>query len=119
MTMKLILEAIAYSLIYSAFMLFLFQKQGARKQRYNYPPAIRERAIQKGITSQKELDETAKKNKSVGLAVMMLLCIVITSSINHQTSFGAGFWQSYFFLNSFSLTHWSSILSGSAIPNGG
>lgn len=102
MTLKLILEAIAYTLIYSAFMLILFRKQGAKKQLYNYPPAIRERAVQKGIITQEELNQNAKKNKSVGLLMMMLPCIVITSGINHQFSFGAGFWQAYLFLNAFS-----------------
>ena len=48
---KIVLEAIAYTLLYTAFMLLLFKKQGARHQLYNYPPAIQKRAIEKGITT--------------------------------------------------------------------
>ncbi len=51
MLSKIILEAIAYSLLYSAFMLVLFRAQGARKQLYNYPPAIQKRAIERGIVA--------------------------------------------------------------------
>lgn len=61
MAAKIIIEAIIYTLLYSVFMLILFRIQGAKYQLYNYPPAIRERAIEKGIITQKELDEHAKK----------------------------------------------------------
>ena len=52
MTLKLILEAIIYTLLYSAFLVALFKKQGATYQLYNYPPAIQKRAIEKGINKQ-------------------------------------------------------------------
>ena len=67
MITRIVVEAIVYSLLYSAFMLALFKGQGARKQLYNYPPAIRERAIERGIATQEELDANAKKNKLIGL----------------------------------------------------
>lgn len=100
---KIILEAVIYSAVYSAFMLILFRIQGARRQIYNYPPAIRERAIEKGITTQEELDANSKKNKSVGLLMMIVLSVVITCVFNKQYTFLAGFVQSYIFLNVFSL----------------
>ena len=52
MAAKIVVEAIVYSLVYSVFMLGLFKVQGARKQLYNYPPAIQKRAIERGITTQ-------------------------------------------------------------------
>lgn len=101
--MKILLEAVVYSLIYSVFMLILFQKQGAKYQLYNYPPAIRERAIEKGIITQEELNHNAKSNKTIGLIVMIVLSILITCVINKQFTFFAGFIQSYIFFNAFSL----------------
>ena len=103
MIRKLLLEALLYSLVYSAFMLVLFRIQGARKQLYNYPPAIRARAVERGITTQAEMDATAKKNKIFGILVMVLLCLLITCGVNGQRTFAAGFVQSYLFLNAFSL----------------
>ena len=103
MITKIILEAIVYTLLYSAFMLLLFKLQGAKRQLYNYPPAIRECPIKRGITTQEELDSNAKKNKIPGLLVMLLLSIVITCAVNKQFTFFAGFWQSYIFFNVFSL----------------
>ena len=101
--MKIIIEAAAYTLIYTAFMLVLFKIQGAKHQLYNYPPAIQARAIELGITTQAEMDACAKRNKMVGLLVMILLSAVITCGVNRQFTFFAGFWQSYVFLNAFSL----------------
>jgi len=46
MITQITIGAIAYSLIYSVFMLVLFKIQGTRKQLYNYPPAIKERALE-------------------------------------------------------------------------
>lgn len=103
MTGKIILEAIVYTLLYSAFMLVLFKVQGVKKQLYNYPPAIQKRAIERGITTQAEMNAQAKKNKIVGLLGMAILSIVITCGVNKQYTFSAGFWQSYLFFNSFSL----------------
>ena len=103
MVTRIVVEAIVYSLLYSAFMLVLFKVQGARKQLYNYPPAIKERAIERGIITQEELDANAKKNKLIGVLGMALLCIVITCGVNKQYTFFAGFLQSYIFLNAFSL----------------
>lgn len=103
MTMKLIIEAIAYSLVYAAFMVILFRIQGAKKQLYNYPPAILERAVERGITTKEEQNANAKKNKILGILVMAALCVFITCVINGQDTFGAGFTQAYIFLNVFSL----------------
>lgn len=100
---KLAVEALVYTLLYTAFMLALFYTEGVTKQLYNYPPAIQKRAIEKGITTQAEMDAMAKKNKIVGLVMMVLPCIVITCGINHEQSFLAGFVESYIFLNAFSL----------------
>ena len=57
MVIRITVEAIVYSLLYTAFMLVLFRIQGAKYQLYNYPPAIKARAIEKGITTQAELDD--------------------------------------------------------------
>lgn len=101
--MTIMIEAIIYSLLYTVFMLILFMMQGAKKQLYNYPPVIRERAIEKGITTQEEMDANAKRNKIMGSLVMVVACIVITCVVNKQRTFLAGFLQSYIFLNAFSL----------------
>ena len=64
-----------------AVMLVLFRIQGAKYQLYNYPPAIKARAIEKGITTQAELMYIA----------MGWLCIVAIAPIIHslsKTSFG-------------------------------
>lgn len=103
MVTKLIIEALAYSLVYSGILFILFKVQGAKYQLYNYPPAIKERAIQKGITTQEELADHAKKNKIIGLAAMLLLSMLITCVVNRQFTFLAGFVQSYIFFNVFSL----------------
>lgn len=103
MTAKIIGEAVLYSLVYSAFMLVLFNAQGAKKQLYNYPPAIREKAVERGITTQEEMDAMAKKNKIFGILVMVVLCGIFICGVNHEKSFFAGFWQSYILLNAFSL----------------
>lgn len=103
MVTKIILEAIAYSLLYSAFMLILFKVQGTKRQLYNYPPAIQKRAIEREITTQEEMNANAKKNKIVGLLGMIVLSMIITCGVNKQYTFFAGFWQSYIFLNAFSL----------------
>ena len=100
--MKIMIEALLYSLVYSVFMLILFRMQGARYQLYNYPPKIQARAIEKGIITQAELDAHAKKNKLIGILVMILLCMLITCGVNHDRTFLAGFVQSYIFLNAFS-----------------
>lgn len=102
MAAKLIVEAIIYSLVYTAFMLALFKKQGAKRQLYNYPPAIRERAIEKGITTQEEMDANAKKNKIPGIVMMVVLSVILTCVVNKQGTFLAGFLESYLFLNAFS-----------------
>lgn len=103
MIVKITIEAIIYTLVYTAMMLGIFKVQGARRQLYNYPSAIREKAIERGITTQEELDANAKKNKSVGLLLMLLLCVFMTCIINKQHTFLDGFVQSYIFLNVFSL----------------
>ena len=103
MTTRLLLEAVVYALVYSAFIVLLFRAQGAKHQLYNYPPAIQKRAIERGITTQAEMDAAAKPNKLFGLLVMVVLCLVITCAVNQQYTFAAGFFQSYLFLNVFSL----------------
>ena len=103
MIIRVSIEAVMYSLLYTAFMLILFRTQGVKKQLYNYPPAIKERALALGITTQEEMDACAKKNKTLGLVVMALLCIAITCGVNRQYTFSAGFWQSYIFFNALSL----------------
>lgn len=103
MITQITIEAIVYSLIYSVFMLILFKVQGTRKQLYNYPPAIKERALEQGITTQEEMNTTAKKNKTIGLLVMAVLSVIITCGVNRQYTFFNGFLQSYIFFNAFSL----------------
>lgn len=102
MIVRLIIEAIIYTLLYSLFLVVLFKHQGAKRQLYNYPPAIQKRAIEKGITTQEELDANAKKNKVLGINVMLILCIIMTILINHQYTFFDGFLQSYIFVITFS-----------------
>ena len=103
MAAKIIMEAIAYALVYSVFMVILFKVQGAKRQLYNYPPAIQKRAIERGITTQEEMNANAKKNKIIGIIVMILLGVAISCGINKEKTFLAGFAQSYIFLNAFSL----------------
>lgn len=103
MVIKIVIEAIIYTLVYSLAMLTIFKVQGIRRQLYNYPPAIRDRAIEKGITTQQEMDTNAKKNKLVGTLLMIVLCVLITCAVNRQYTFFAGFVQTYIFLNAFSL----------------
>lgn len=103
MITKIVAEAIVYSLIYSAFMMMIFKVEGVRKQLYNYPPVIQARAIERGITTQEEMDTTAKRNKIIGLFGMIILSIIIICGVNKQFTFFDGFWQSYIFLNAFSL----------------
>lgn len=103
MVTKIIIEAVIYALLYSAFLVVLFKIQGAKRQLYNYPDAIQKRAIEKGITTQEELTANSKKNKPIGLLVMLLMSVVITCVINKQGSFLAGFVQAYIFFNVFSL----------------
>lgn len=100
---KIVIEAIIYMLVYSLAMLSLFKVQGARRQLYNYPPAIQKRAIEKGITTQEEMNTNAKKNKIIGVLMMIVLSIFITCVVNKQFTFLDGFIQSYIFLNAFSL----------------
>ena len=112
MITKIILEAIVYTLLYSAFMLLLFKFQGAKRQLYNYPPAIRECAIKRGITTQEELDSNAKKNKLSPLSSPAHS----TNSLPFLQASGSPTSSSTFFP---CLMHWWSTPSGSAIPNGG
>lgn len=49
MVIRITVEAIVYSLLYTAFMLVLFRIQGAKYQLYNYPPAIKARLLKKGL----------------------------------------------------------------------
>lgn len=103
MIVKIVIEAIIYTLVYSLAMLTIFKVQGVRRQLYNYPPAIKDWAIEKGITTQQEMDTNAKKNKLVGTLLMIVLCVLITCAVNRQYTFFAGFVQTYIFLNAFSL----------------
>lgn len=100
---KIVIEAIIYMLVYSLAMLSLFKVQGARRQLYNYPPAIQKRAIEKGITTQEEMNTNAKKNKIIGVLMMIVLSVFITCVVNKQFTFLDGFIQAYIFLNAFSL----------------
>ena len=100
---KIAIEAIIYTLVYSLAMLLLFKVQGARRQLYNYPPAIQKRAIEKGITTQEEMNANAKKNKIIGTLMMLVFSVFITCVVNRQFTFLDGFLQSYIFLNAFSL----------------
>ena len=100
---KIVIEAIIYTLVYSLAMLSLFKVQGARRQLYNYPPAIQKRAVEKGITTQEEMNANAKKNKIIGILMMVVFSVFITCVVNRQFTFFDGFLQSYIFLNVFSL----------------
>ncbi len=66
------IEAIAYAFLYSAFTIYLFKVQGAKKQCYNYPLPIQQRALEKGVTTKEQLEAQAKKNKTLGIIVMVL-----------------------------------------------
>lgn len=103
MALKLTIEALVYALLYGAFIAFLVLKQGAARQLYNYPPKIQERAVALGVTTKEEMAANAKKYKPMGFAIMSGLCLVIICAINHETTFWAGFYQSYIFLNAFSV----------------
>ena len=101
--LKLMIEAIAYALVYGAFISLLMIKQGAAMQLYNYPPRIQERAVTLGVTTKEEMAANAKKYKPLGFAVMTAICLFIICAMNHETTFWAGFYQAYIFLNAFSL----------------
>lgn len=103
MVLKLILEAVVYTFLYSAYMLILFKKQGAVKQLHNYPPKIQKRAVELGIVTNEEMTLNSKKNKPFGFVIMAITNLIIICIINHETTFWAGFYQSYIFLNVFSL----------------
>lgn len=57
MTLRLIVEAIIYTVLYSAFLVLLFKKQGTIRQLHNYPPKIRQRAVELGITTAEDMTE--------------------------------------------------------------
>lgn len=61
------------------------------------------RAIEKGITTQEEMNANAKKNKLVGILMMVVFSVFITCVVNRQFTFLDGFLQSYIFFNAFSL----------------
>jgi len=103
MIFKLTIEGIVYALLYGAFIASLLIKQGAIRQLYNYPPQIQEWAIALGITTKEEMATNAKKYKTMGFAVMSGLCLVIICVINNENTFWAGFYQSYIFLDIFSV----------------
>ena len=103
MILKLIIEAVIYSILYALFIAILVIKQGAVRQLYNYPPAIQERAVALGITTKEKMSADAKKFKPMGFVIMSLLNLVIICAVNRETTFLAGFYQSYLFLNTFSL----------------
>lgn len=58
--MRIACEAVLFTLIYSAWMLLVFRRQGALRQVYNYPPKIRERVIELNLISDAELNGAAK-----------------------------------------------------------
>ena len=68
MVIRITVEAIVYSLLYTAFMLVLFRIQGAKYQLYNYPPAIKARAIEKGITTQADWMHMRKRIEYSGFS---------------------------------------------------
>lgn len=103
MTLQLMTEAIIYTVLYSAFLVSLFKKQGAIRQLYNYPPKIQQRAVELGITTVEDMADSARKNKPLGLAVMIAANLLIICVVNGETTFWAGFYESYLFLNVFSL----------------
>lgn len=103
MALRLVIEAIIYTVLYSAFMVVLFKKQGVIKQLYNYPPKIQQRALELGITTKEDMAVNAKRNKPLGLAVMAVANLLIICAVNRETTFWAGFYESYIFLNAFSL----------------
>ena len=49
------------------------------------------------------MDANAKKNKIPGLIMMAVLSLILICGVNKETTFLAGFWQSYIFFNAFSL----------------
>ena len=100
---KIIIEAIIYSVIYGCFLVTLILKQGALKQLYNYPPKIRERVLSLGLTTKEEMAADARKWKPLGFAVMIVLNLVLICAVNGEKTFWAGLWQSYIFLNTWSL----------------
>lgn len=64
MELRLVLEAVIYTLLYSAFIVVLVKRQGVIKQLYNYPPKIQQRAVELGITTKEDMAANAKKYKS-------------------------------------------------------
>jgi len=100
--MKLLAEAFAYALIYTAFLVVLFRRQGAVRQLYNYPPRLQARAVELGITTEDEMRRNAVSNKLLGCVVLVVLDLLFVCGVNGVTGFWAGFWQSYLLLNFYS-----------------
>ena len=103
MVLKITIEAIVYSALYSLFLFVLFKVKGAVFELYNYPPAIKKRAVEIGVTTEAEMAANAKRCKIIGLAVMLIESLVIICGVNRETTFWSGFYQSYIFFNAFSL----------------
>lgn len=64
---------------------------------------IQERAVELDITTVEDMADNAKKNKPLSLAVMIAVNLLIICVANRETIFWAGFYESYIFLNVFSL----------------
>lgn len=103
MELRLVLEAIIYTLLYSAFIVVLVKRQGVIKQLYNYPPKIQQRAVELGIATKEDMASNAKKYKPFGFVVMIAANLFIICVVNRETTFWAGFYESYVFLNAYSL----------------
>ncbi|ORX86661.1 hypothetical protein BCR32DRAFT_35704 [Anaeromyces robustus] len=99
---KIIIEAMAYSLMYGIFISSLIIIQGPLKQIYNYPPKIMNRVFELGLVNKKEAENDSKKYKALGFTLMIGLNLIFICIINKETSFWKGFLQSYIFFNSFS-----------------
>ena len=79
MVIRITVEAIVYSLLYTAFMLVLFRIQGAKYQLYNYPPAIRRGLLKKGLQHRRSWMHMRKRIEYSGFRVSeygnSILCI--------------------------------------------
>ncbi|MDO4355364.1 MAG: hypothetical protein Q4E13_02480 [Clostridia bacterium] len=102
--MNILIEAIAITLIYEAFVVGLILIKGPIFMINDYPPAIQHR-----VKSQNLVDESALPKKGngvindiVGCAVMMILFVGTSYFINGERTFWPAFWQAYIFGNAIS-----------------
>ncbi|MDO5300148.1 MAG: hypothetical protein Q4F18_12015 [Clostridia bacterium] len=102
--MKILIETIAVTLIYEAFVVGLILVKGAVFMINDYPPAIKKRVFERKLVDESQLPSkrTGILNDVVGVALMLLLFVGTSYGINAERSFWPAFFQAYLFANGIS-----------------